>query len=91
MFTYTRSGGNLAAALTILATRSGTATNGSDYLSFSPVVTIPANLTSISTTVTPIDDAIIENEETVVITLSASGSYVIGASSTATVTIADNE
>jgi hypothetical protein len=90
-FTYTRSGGNLGAALTVLASRTGTASNGLDYVSFSPVVTIPSNQASVSVTVTPIDDTQVETEEAVVITLAPSGNYTIGAQNAATVRIADND
>jgi hypothetical protein len=90
-FTFTRSGGNLAASLTVNFTRAGTATSGSDYTGVGVSVNIPANETSATATVTPIDDGVSEAPETVVLTINASGSYTIGTPGTATVTIADND
>jgi hypothetical protein len=90
-FIYSRSGGNLAAALTVFASRSGTATSGLDFVSFASIVTIAANQTSVMVTVTPIDDTQVEADETVVITLVPSGGYRIGAQNTARATIADND
>ncbi len=54
-------------------------------------VTIPAGQSSATITVTPVDDAVTEGNETVVLTLSNSAAYAIGASSIATVTITDND
>jgi hypothetical protein len=42
-------------------------------------------------TITPIDDALVEGSETVVLTISPSTRYVVGVPGTATVTIADND
>ena len=52
---------------------------------------IPAGSASAPITVTPIDDAASEGDETVVATLSSSASYTVGSPSAATVTIADND
>ena len=49
---------------------------------------IPAGSASAPITVTPIDDAASEGDETVVATLSSSASYTVGSPSAATVTIA---
>ncbi|MCX6857322.1 MAG: PKD domain-containing protein, partial [Verrucomicrobia bacterium] len=88
-FTITRTG-STASALTINLTRSGTATNATDYSSIATTATIAATQTQTTITVTPIDDLVREGNETVVLTL-ASGSYVIGSPSSATVTITDDE
>ena len=40
-------------------------------------------------TITPLADAVVEGDETVILTIGASGNYVIGAPGSATVTIAD--
>src|SRR5437867_4078376 len=71
---------------------SGTAANGTDYSPIATSVVIPANLPSATITITPIDDALNELNETVILTLAA-GSYNIAASpgDAATVTIADND
>jgi hypothetical protein len=39
----------------------------------------------------PVDDGLVEGTETVTLTLNASGSVVVGASETATASIADND
>jgi len=70
---------------------SGTATSGEDYNSIDTSVTIPAGSSSISITVTPIDDALSEEDETVVVTLAASANYSIGSPGSATLTIADGQ
>ena len=77
----------------------GTASPFTDYASSSGIgngasfgVTIPAGQASATVTVTPIDDFIQETGgETVILTLTADPSYGLGATSTGTVTIADNE
>ena len=89
-FTVTRTG-DTAAALTVQYTRGGSATNGSDYANLATSVTIPAGAASAVITVTPVDDAVVEAAETVVLTLAGDASYVLGSPSTATVTIADND
>jgi hypothetical protein len=91
VFSFTRAGGNLAAALTVSFTRSGSATNSSDYLNIGFSVTIPANQSSTTVTITPIDDPTVEGPETVTVTINASTSYVVGTPASAIVTIADND
>lgn len=70
---------------------SGTATNGSDYDYLSGLVTIPAGKNSACICVAPIDDAVLEGNETVVVTISEDLTYYIGSPSTAAVTITDND
>jgi len=89
--TFTRRGGNLAQSLTAGFTRSGTATLISDYGVIPSSVTIPAGQPAFALTITPVDDALVEGAETVVLTLNGSGTVVVGAASTATVTIGDND
>jgi hypothetical protein len=90
VFTITR-GGSTTAALTVNYTLGGTAGNGTDYSTLSGSVTIPAGAASATVTVTPIDDALVEGSETVVLTLANNASYTVGTPSSATVTIADND
>ena len=72
--------------------RTGTATAGTDYSNFSATtVTIPANQTSVTITVTPINDALAEGPETVILTLTATASYNLSTQTTATVTIVSDE
>ncbi len=87
-FTFTRTG-STAGALTVNFTVGGTATAG-DYAALPATVIIPDGFASTTLLVTPVDDALVEGPETVVITLAA-GFYNVGASGSATVTIADND
>ncbi len=87
-FTFTRTGPT-AGALTVNFTVGGTA-SASDYNALPATVVIPDGLASATLLITPVNDILIEGSETVVITL-APGFYNVGASSVATVTIADND
>jgi hypothetical protein len=89
-FTFTRTG-STTGPLSVDYTVAGTATGGSDYQALSGSVTIPNGQASATVPVTVIDDSDPEPAETVVVTLSASASYTIGAPSSGTVTISDNE
>jgi len=90
-FTITRTGPTTA-ALTVSLAVSGSATNASDYNRLPTTVTIPAGQSSVTLTLTPIDDTLSEGNETATITLSNSSAYVVdGARSSGTVTIADND
>jgi N-acetylneuraminic acid mutarotase len=88
-FTITRSGSTSASLLVNYAI-GGSATNGTDYSTIGGSITIPAGAASAAITVTPKDDASVEGNETVVLTLSPKSGYALGTSS-ATVTIADND
>jgi hypothetical protein len=89
-FTVTRSASS-ASALDVSFTVAGTATEGADYTTLARTVTIPANATSATITVTPIDDQTVEGNETVVVTLSAGTGYTVGTPGSATMNIADND
>jgi hypothetical protein len=91
VFTFTRRGGNLATSLSFNFTRGGTATNVSDYASIPTSLSFPGRQAAATVTVSPVDDTLVEGPETVVLTVIASGSVVVGPSPTATVTIADDE
>lgn len=70
----------------------GTATAGQDYVPLSGVVQFGANVTSVTITVTPIPDSVVEGVETVVLTLTGSSDVNVvgvGSPSVATVSIAD--
>ena len=87
-------GTSAATALTVNYTFGGTATCGVDYNTGQTCptgsVTIPANSTGTSLLITPVDDAVIDPNETVIVTLAAGG-YTIGNPGSATLTIADND
>ena len=69
----------------------GTATAGSDYAALPQTVVIPAGASSAAITVRPTDDTGVEPNETVVVTLKAGTGYTVGASSSATVSVVDND
>jgi len=88
-FTITRSYATNS-ALAVAIALSGSAA-GSDYAAISSPVTIPANQTSATVLVTPVDDGVVELPETVILTLQAGAGYTVGGASSATMTIADND
>ncbi|BCL34293.1 choice-of-anchor I family protein [Nostoc sp. MS1] len=88
-FTLTRTG-DTTAALTVTYTVSGTATNGIDYNGLTGSLVIPAGQASATITITPVNDATTEGNETVILSLVDGVSYDLGAVNNATVTIADN-
>src|SRR5947208_15185241 len=75
----------------------GTASNGVDYAHLDNSVQIPAGALSASFTVKPIDDSLVEGNETVVAQITGSPlacatcGYNIGVPSNAVVVIADND
>ncbi|WP_029279422.1 Calx-beta domain-containing protein, partial [Pedobacter borealis] len=89
---------NITAAepINVSYTIAGTAVNGGDYVSLSGNVIIPAGSNSVDIPVTVINDQLIEDNETVIVTLSGgvSPSFVFtvdGAANSATVDIADDD
>jgi len=89
-FTVTRTGVTTF-PLTVFFTVSGTAAAGSDYTALGTSVTIPASESSAVITVTPIDDSLVEADETVILTLSADVSYAVGSQGSAVVTILSDD
>ncbi|RYF75829.1 MAG: hypothetical protein EOO39_06390, partial [Cytophagaceae bacterium] len=90
VFTLSRSG-STTAALTVNYSIGGTATNGTDFTpALSGVATIPAGQSSITITLTPVDDSVIDANETIILTITANAAYTIGSAS-ATGIIADDE
>ena len=89
-FRFSRTG-STSAALTVAFTVDGTATSGTDYQALAATVVIPSGAASVDVVVTPLrdgDDG--ESAETVVVTVTDPGAaYDLGATSTATVTIAE--
>jgi hypothetical protein len=83
--------GSTASALTVQYSVNGTATPGADYVALSGTITIPAGASNATITVTPIDDALVEMKETVVVTLVADAGYTVGTSSTTKVTITSDD
>lgn len=89
-FVVTRTG-NLAANLLVNYTLSGTAVNGVDYTALSGTVVIPAGQATATITVTPLNDSLVEGDETVVATLTSSPLYNIGNPGQAWLVINDDE
>ena len=91
IFTVTRTGPPTA-ALTVSYTVGGTATSVTDYTpALSGTAVIPIGAASLALTLTPVNDTAFEGPETVVVTVTGAAPYLVGAASTATVTIADND
>ena len=88
--TVTRTG-TTAAAIAVNYTLGGTATNGSDYDQLRGTVVIQPGQATGAITVRPVDDATSDANETVSATLSANSAYALGAATSGTVTIADND
>jgi hypothetical protein len=89
-FTVTR-GGSTSSALTVNLAAAGSATPGTDYVALPSSVTIPAGSVTAIVTVTPINDALVEPNETVVLTVSGSPNYTVGPSGSATVTLVSDD
>ena len=89
-FTFTRFG-TTNTPVQIFYTISGTAGNGSDYAAISNSIVIPAGNLTATLPIKPLDDALVEGAEMVTLTLSANVAYTLGAVTTATVTITDDE
>jgi Calx-beta domain/RTX calcium-binding nonapeptide repeat (4 copies) len=90
VFTLTRTG-STTNALTVNYTNAGTATNGTDYNNLPGTVTFAAGSSTATVTVNPIDDTIIEGTETAILNLATGTGYTLGATTSGTVNIADND
>jgi hypothetical protein len=89
-FLFTQSG-STNASLTISFTIGGTAVAGTRYTALPNSVTIPAGQTSVSLPVVATDDNQVEGEQTVTLFLTDNEIYRVAYSSSATVTIQDND
>ena len=78
-------------ALTVNYEIGGTASNGVDYVSLPGSVAIPSGKRSAQIVVVPIDDALAEGIETVVVTLRPSLNYSVGFPSHAAAILIDND
>lgn len=76
--------------LVVNLSRSGTATNGSDYSSVPTTVTVPTS-GSVTIPVNVIDDQLFESSETVILTVASGSGYSVGSPSAATVTITSDD
>lgn len=76
--------------ITVNYTITGTATSGVDFTALSGSVVMGKNATT-TLTVTPLDDALLENAETVVLTLQPSSSYQLDLQSASTMVVEDDD
>jgi hypothetical protein len=89
-FTLTRSG-DPGGVLAVSIVMSGSATSGVDYQSLPTTVNFPSGQASVTLTVTPIDDALVEAAESATLTIIDEAAYDLGTPNSATVTINDND
>ena len=89
-FTVSRTG-STTTALNVIYTVGGSATAGSDYTALVGSVSIPAGQASAPILVTPINDSLVENAETVLVTVSPNAAYTVGSPGSATVTITSDD
>jgi Ca2+-binding RTX toxin-like protein len=88
VFTFTRT--NTTGNLTVNYVVSGTALNGTDYLNIPNAVTIPEGQSSVTVTISAFADGVIESTESVIIDISPSAAYNVGAPNNAQVSIIDD-
>lgn len=89
VFTISRQGSDTGSALNVTVSLTGTATAGSDYATISSPVTIPAGQASVSVNVVPLDNNLGQGDKTAIMSVSSSGTYIVGSPANATVTILD--
>jgi hypothetical protein len=87
LFTTTGTG---AGNITVHYTVSGTATSGADYTALSGTLSMPKNGTA-SVTVAPLNDAIREDAESVILTIQPDPAYTVDLQNSATVIIRDDD
>ena len=90
IFTVSRTG-DTSAPLTVHYTVGGTAVAATDYLLLSYAVTIDVGSSTVMIAVTPIDDAALESDESVILTVIADDAYSLGSPSEAIVTIVSDD
>ncbi|MBL0914290.1 MAG: hypothetical protein IBJ13_01860, partial [Sphingopyxis sp.] len=90
VYTVTRSA-SLSSSTTVNITTSGTATAGTDYAGSVASVTIPSGATTATITINPTADTTVEANETVTLTVAAGSGYTVGAPSSATGTILNDD
>lgn len=90
VFTVTLSQAPLAAT-SVNFTVAGTATSGVDYAAVTSPLVIAAGSTTGTITINPTADAIIEADETVILTITAGGGYTVGVPFGATGTILNDD
>jgi uncharacterized protein len=82
--------GDTTSALVVPYAVTGLATPGADYTTLPGTATIAAGNSFVDVIVAPVDDALVEGDEDVTLTLAGSSNYTLG-TGTAKVTIVDND
>lgn len=90
VYTFTRVG-STGNAITVNYTISGTAVNGTDYLTIGTTVSFSAGQSTRTVSVTPIDNASYSLDKTVTLTLASGTGYEIGTVEGVTATIINDE
>jgi subtilase family serine protease len=80
-----------SSALAVSLSLTGTAVNGVDYVTTTATATIPSGAAFVDVAITPIDDTLIEPDETVILTLRNGTGYVLGTPASGTVTIVSDD
>jgi hypothetical protein len=81
--------GDLTPDLVVYYNVSGTATSGLDYVPLNGSVTIPGGASSADIVLTPLEDNLLEGDESVILTLTNNASYNVGTPGSATLLIKD--
>ncbi|MGB7160005.1 MAG: hypothetical protein WBD40_18205 [Tepidisphaeraceae bacterium] len=91
-FRISRTGMSLAGAVTVNYSMSGAPLNGTDYSTLSGTATIPANLSYVDVTVTPLADSVGGEEDAgITMTIGAGSDYEVGTASSAIVELIQKE
>ena len=90
-FTITRTSNDLTLPLTVDYALAGRAVHGADYRRLDGRAVIPAGMPSTTVVIQPIDDAVAEGTQDVILQLRSTTTYVIGGTGIATVNITDND
>jgi acetyl esterase/lipase len=88
--TFTRTGATTN-ALTVNVAYSGSANSNLDLVSAPASVTIPAGVAAATVTLIPVDDVLVEGQETLAVRLVAGAGYVLGSTTTIVIQITDND
>ncbi len=91
IFTISRVGGDMALPLTVDYSLAGRAVHGADYRRLDGRAVIPAGAPSTTVEIFPLDDALDEGTQDVILQLRSTTTYVISGRGIATVNITDND
>ena len=91
VYTFSRSGGSLTTALSVNYVIKGTAVSGSDYNTIASNIIFAANSRTATLAINPIADALVEPDETIILTLELGLGYSIGTTSAVTGTITNDD